>query len=280
MASDKYLTVSIDVGYAQKRVFQSQGLTFPMSSIVGVLGRNGAGKTTLLKCITGLFPTTGITWHRPMRIAALIEASQFNDGWTALQQLEHQAHLYSCSTEQIEDILVKTGLTAIKNKAIGTYSLGQKQRLGIAKTLIARPDCLILDEPTNGLDPQGIAEVRSLIQDLHHDGINIILSSHLLVEVQACCTHLVVIDKQQVQFAGPISEFSSHGVLIKSKASHQLQQFLKERNWRHSKLEDGWLIEEDLAPSVINEQCFQANITLSYLSIYERSLEASFMERS
>jgi len=280
MASDKYLTVSIDVGYGNERAFQSQGLTFPMHSIVGVLGRNGAGKTTLLKCITGLFPTCGITWNRPQRLGALIEIPKFKENWTALQQLQHHAALYDIGNSCVEEALIQTGLTDIADKPIQTYSLGQKQRLGIAKALLVQPDCLILDEPTNGLDPQGIAEVRALIQRLHKTGMNIILSSHLLGEVQACCTHLIVIDNQHVQFSGPISDFSKQGILIRAIDQERLLKFIHEKKWNHTKQRNGLLIEEHISTAAINQQCFEAGITLSHLSMYESSLETSFMERS
>lgn len=280
MASDKYLTVSIDVGYGKQRAFQSQGLTFPMNSIVGILGRNGAGKTTLLKCITGLFPTSGVTWNRTQRLGALIETPKFKETWTAFQQLQYHAALYGIGNSCVEEALIQTGLTDIADKPIQTYSLGQKQRLGIAKALLVQPDCLILDEPTNGLDPQGIAEVRALIQRLHKTGMNIILSSHLLGEVEACCTHLVVIDKQTVHFSGPISDFSTQGILIQSTECERLQNFLEGKAWKYCKREDGYIIEERLTTSEINQQCFEAGITLSHLSQHKSSLESSFMERS
>lgn len=280
MASDKYLTVSIDVGYGNGRAFQSQGLTFPMNSIVGILGRNGAGKTTLLKCITGLFPTSGVIWNKPQRLGALIETPRFKGNWTALQQLQYHGKLYGIAEGHIEDTLKQTGLLSVADKPIHTYSLGQKQRLGIAKALLAQPNCLILDEPTNGLDPQGIAEVRALIQHLHKTGMNIILSSHLLGEVQACCTHLVVIDNQTVHFSGPISDYSTQGILVQSTECELLQKFLEEKAWKHFKQKNGFLIEEELSTAEVNQQCFEAGITLSHLSMYEGSLETSFMERS
>ena len=181
MASDSYLTVSIDVRYGSKRILQCENLTFPDRSIIGVLGRNGAGKTTLLKCITGLFPIDGIQWKSDQRISALIETPRFRLNWTGRQHLQYQSNLNPASKNTVQNAIIHSGLESFIDSKVGTYSLGQKQRLGIAKALVTNPDCLILDEPTNGLDPQGIAQIRTLIQQLHQQHTNIILSSHLLV---------------------------------------------------------------------------------------------------
>ena len=277
MASDSYLTVSIDVNYGSKRILECDHLCFPIGSIVGVLGRNGAGKTTLLKCITGLFPTNGITWHTEPKISALIETPRFRLDWTGTQHLEFQARLNSEPLSYLPNVITQTGLKSFVDNKVGTYSLGQKQRLGIAKALITRPDCLILDEPTNGLDPQGIAQIRTLIQELHQQGMNIILSSHLLGEIEACCTHLVVIGNQQVQYAGSIEGYSQTGIQIRSNNHKDLLAFVQSRGWEHTVLNDGLLIKESITTETINRLCFEANITLSHLTIYESSLEDNFI---
>ena len=277
MARDSYLTVSIDVSYGSRRILQCDELSFPIGSIVGVLGRNGAGKTTLLKCITGLFPTNGISWHTESRVSALIETPRFRLDWTGTQHLEYQSRLNSASMDGLRPVIEQTGLESFVEQKVGTYSLGQKQRLGIAKALIAKPDCLILDEPTNGLDPQGIAQIRTLIQNLHKQGMNIILSSHLLGEVEACCTHLVVIGDQKVQYSGAIEGYSQTGIHIQSQNSTDLLAFVQAQSWEHTTLRDGLLITESIAADTINRMCFEAGITLSHLSLYESSLEDNFI---
>ena len=277
MASDSYLTVSIDAHYGTRRILECDRLCFPIGSIVGVLGRNGAGKTTLLKCITGLFPTNGITWHTEPKISALIETPRFRLDWTGTQHLEFQTQLTSESMVNLPNVISQTGIKSYINNKVGTYSLGQKQRLGIAKALITQPDCLILDEPTNGLDPQGIAQIRKLIQELHQQGVNIILSSHLLGEVEACCTHLVVIGEQKVQYAGPIEGYSQTGTHIRAHNHADLLAFVQSRGWEHAILNDGLLITESITAETINRLCFEANITLSHLTIYESSLEDNFI---
>ena len=277
MASDSYLTVSIDVKYGSKRILECNHLSFPNGSIVGVLGRNGAGKTTLLKCITGLFPTSGITWHTEPRISALIETPRFRLNWTGTQHLGFQARLSSSSMNSVPTVISQTGIESFVEQKVGTYSLGQKQRLGIAKALVGKPDCLILDEPTNGLDPQGIAQIRTLIQELHQQGINIILSSHLLGEVEACCTHLVVIGDQKVLYTGPIEDYAQTGIQIRSQNHTELLAFVQSQGWDYTVLNEGLLIKESIAGQTINRMCFEANITLSHLSMYESSLEDNFI---
>ena len=277
MASDSYLTVSIDVNYGSKRILECDRLSFPIGSIVGVLGRNGAGKTTLLRCITGLFPTSGITWHTEPRISALIETPRFRLDWTGTQHLEFQARLNAESIDDVPNVIAQTGLKSFVDNKVGTYSLGQKQRLGIAKALVGKPDCLILDEPTNGLDPQGIAQIRTLIQQLHQQGMNIILSSHLLGEVEACCTHIVVIGDQKVLYSGPIEDYAQTGVQIRSQNHTELLTFVQSQGWEYTVLNDGLLIKESIAGDTINRMCFEANIELSHLSMYESSLEDNFI---
>ena len=277
MASDSYLTVSIDVYYGSKRVLQCDDLTFPNGSIVGVLGRNGAGKTTLLKCLTGLFPIDGIHWNSDHRVSSLIETPRFRLDWTGRQHLQYQARLNSALEDTIPNVITQTGLEAFVDNKVGTFSLGQKQRLGIAKALVTNPDCLILDEPTNGLDPQGIADVRTLIHQLHKNGTNIILSSHLLSEVQACCTQLVVIGQQKVLYAGPIEDYSQSGIHIQAHKQTELLEFVQSQQWEYSQLNNGLLIKESISTETVNRICFEANITLSHLSMYESSLEDSFI---
>lgn len=277
MASDDYLTVSIDASYGKKTVLQCQGLTFPMGSVVGVLGRNGAGKTTLLKCIAGLFPTNEIQWRRTMTVSALIETPRFRPEWTGRQHLLHQANVYGCTIDTIEELLRLLELGDFVDKVTSTYSLGQKQRLGIARALIPQPQCLILDEPTNGLDPQGIVDIRKLIVRLNREGMNIILSSHLLTEIEACCTHLVVIHSQRVQYSGPLESYFQTGVLIQSQESKVLEDWLKNRGLNYSIHERGLLVEYS-DPATLNALCFEAGIHLTHLEQYRGSIEDKFIE--
>ncbi len=277
MASDDYLTVSIDVSYGKKRVLQCQGLTFPMGSVVGILGRNGAGKTTLLKCIAGLFPAKGVQWREETTLSALIETPRFRPDWTGIQHLFHQTRVYRCSIDYLDEVIQVLELKDFIDKTTSTYSLGQKQRLGIARALIPQPQCLILDEPTNGLDPKGIVDIRKLIRQLNSKGMNVILSSHLLTEIEACCTHLVVIQNQSIQYAGPLESYFKRGVLIQSTEPQKLTDWLTKHDFKFSEHERGLLIEHN-DPAALNALCFEANIHLSHLEKYRGSIEDTFVE--
>jgi len=279
MASDDYLTVSIHARYGKKSIVECQGLSFPSGSVVGILGRNGAGKTTLLKCITGLFPIAEIQWTKEMRIGALIETPCFRESWTGRQHLEYQIRLYKTNSD-INKAIQQTGIQAFVDQPVHTYSLGQKQRLGIARALVHQPECLILDEPTNGLDPQGIVDIRLLIAALHQQGTNIILSSHLLGEIQECCTHLVVLHNHTIQYAGPLNEYFTKGILIQATSPTALEDWLHTKQWTFTRHPQGFLIEEDIPTHSINQMCFDSGIVLTHLSTYQGSIEDSFVKET
>jgi ABC-2 type transport system ATP-binding protein len=280
MASDIYLTVSIDAKYDTKSIVQCQDLTFPVGSVVGILGRNGAGKTTLLKCIAGLFPIQGIAWSGSHKIASLIETPRFRLNWTGRQHLDHQRALHNTRRSLLGEVINTVGLSLFIDDKIATYSLGQKQRLGIARALVGDPDCILLDEPTNGLDPQGIVDIRDLIARLHNEGKNIIISSHLLGEIQECCTHLVVLHEHQIQFSGPIKHYFQTGVLIQSTNPTQLETWLKDQQWNYKLHSKGFLLQEQYSTDKINELCFSNNIVLNHLEQYEGSIEEYFVEET
>lgn len=177
-------------------------LHIPKNSIYGLLGPNGAGKSTTLKMITGIMrPTSGTIefngkqWTRAdlNDIGALIEVPPLYENLTAYENLKVKTTLLGCSDSRIEEVLQIVGLTHTGKKKVGQFSLGMKQRLGIANALISQPKLLILDEPTNGLDPMGIEEMRNLIQSFPAKGITVILSSHNLSEVQHIADHIGII---------------------------------------------------------------------------------------
>ncbi len=188
-------------------------LCIEKNSIYGLLGPNGAGKSTTLKMITGIMrPTSGtidfngMQWNRKHLndIGALIEMPPLYDNLTAYENLKVKTTLLGCSDSRIEEVLQIVGLTHTGKKRAGQFSLGMKQRLGIATALISQPKLLILDEPTNGLDPIGIEEMRTLIQSFPAKGITVILSSHNLSEVQQIVDHIGIIVGGVLGYTGKI----------------------------------------------------------------------------
>ncbi len=177
-------------------------LNIQRNSVYGLLGPNGAGKSTILKMITGILkPTSGSIdfdghpWQRKdlTRMGALIEMPPLYENLTAYENLKVRATLLGIDDKRIDEVLQIVRLTDTEKKRAGQFSLGMKQRLGIAVALLNDPQLLILDEPTNGLDPVGIEELRELIRSFPEKGITVILSSHILSEVQQIADHIGII---------------------------------------------------------------------------------------
>ncbi|KJE32317.1 lantibiotic protection ABC transporter ATP-binding protein [Geobacillus thermoleovorans] len=184
-------------------------------TIYGLLGPNGAGKSTILKMLTGLLRPTkgeiminGHPWSRKdlKDIGALIESPALYGNLTAYENLLVYAKLLNLPNSRIEEVLKIVGLENTGKKKVSQFSLGMKQRLGIAKALLNSPKLLILDEPTNGLDPLGIQDLRTLIQSFCENGMTIILSSHILSEVKQLADYIGIIQNGALKYEGKISE--------------------------------------------------------------------------
>lgn len=190
-------------------------LSVPRGSVYGLLGPNGSGKTTTLAMILGVMEPDGgsFRWFGGQtpadarkHIGALLETPNFYAYLSATENLKIVADIKRAPHSQIDDILRLVNLYDRRNSAFKTYSLGMKQRLAIAAALLGNPDVLVLDEPTNGLDPQGIAEIRSLVQTIAKQGKTILLASHLLDEVEKVCTHVAMIKKGKLLTAGTMED--------------------------------------------------------------------------
>ncbi len=188
-------------------------LSIERNSVYGLLGPNGAGKSTILKMIAGIFKPTsgrievdGHDWSRNdlKEIGALIENPPLYDNLTAYENLKVRALALGLSDERISEVLTTVQLTNTGKKKAGQFSLGMKQRLGIALALLAQPKLLILDEPTNGLDPIGIQDLRELIRSFSAKGITTILSSHILSEVELIADHIGIISNGKLGYEGEV----------------------------------------------------------------------------
>ncbi len=204
-------------GHSSRRMLALDGLTLsvPRGAVYGLLGPNGAGKSTLIRIIGGLiradsgdvrlFGQASSSLQR-RRLGMLIEAPSFYPFLTARDHLDMLAGLAGTRSD-VEPVLRRVGLHAAADKKVSAFSLGMKQRLGIGCALIGRPDALVLDEPTNGLDPDGILEMRALIQDLaHRDGLSVLLSSHLLDEVERVCDRVAILRQGRLAAEGAVAE--------------------------------------------------------------------------
>ena len=262
-------------------------------NVYGILGPNGSGKSTTLGIVLNVVNKTSgdFYWfdgntstHQALKkVGAIIERPNFYPYMTAVQNLKLVCKIKEVPTDKIEEKLDLVGLLDRKNSKFSTYSLGMKQRLAIASALLNDPEILILDEPTNGLDPQGIHQIRQIIKKVAAQGTTILLASHLLDEVEKVCTHVVILRKGEKLYAGRVDGMlASYGFfelksadnskLAKILGSHPAFLEIKEENG----LVTAFLAEELDAPS-LNAHLFKEGIVLSHLVKRKESLEEQFL---
>jgi len=231
------------------------GVTFSCEpgTITGFLGPNGAGKSTTLRMITGLArPDSGratiagrvfAALPNPARVVGtLLDASAMHNGRTGRATLRVAATVAGVPPHRVQVVLDAVGLASAAPRRVGTYSLGMRQRLGLAQALIGDPEVLILDEPANGLDPEGIAWIRNLLRDFADRGGTVLLSSHLLAEVQATADHLVVISAGQIVAQGALADLlTSTGLIVRAADEAGLRQLLTQRSIPFAARTDGAL---------------------------------------
>jgi ABC-2 type transport system ATP-binding protein len=218
-------TTALTKSYAGTAVVRNVSLHCEPGTITGFLGPNGAGKSTTLKMIVGLArPDQGtstidgrpfVELPNPTRIVGtLLDPSAMHPGRTGRATLTIAARMAGMPTDRVSHLLELVGLGDAADRRVGGYSLGMRQRLGIAQTLVGEPKVLILDEPANGLDPEGIAWMRGLLRDFADQGGTVLLSSHLLNEVQATVDHLVVISHGAIVASGPLAQLLASSSLL------------------------------------------------------------------
>jgi ABC-2 type transport system ATP-binding protein len=271
-------------------------LELPPGGIVGLVGPNGSGKSTLIRILLGLLrPTSGgatVLGHpiaSPRRYASevgtMIESPAFIASLSARANLVSLAHLHGTPMRRVDETLAQVGLTGRDREPVRRFSLGMKQRLGIAAALLTDPDLLILDEPTNGLDPAGIVEIRGLLQAIARDGRTVIVSSHLLSELEAICDRLVIIRFGKLLFAGPMAELLArtreHIDLAPENAADldRLQAVLRTAGWEVSPAGYGLrVLGRADQTAALNRAAAAAGITLSRLVFAQDSLEDLFLD--
>jgi len=279
------------------RVHAVNNLSFDIQkgNVYGILGPNGSGKSTTLGIILNVVNKTSgeFSWfggnlstHQALKkVGAIIERPNFYPYMTAIQNLSLICKIKDISTENINEKLKIVNLFERRNSKFKTYSLGMKQRLAIASALLNNPEILILDEPTNGLDPQGIHEIREIIQKIAKDGTTILLASHLLDEVEKVCSHVVVIREGVKLYSGRVDEMSiSYGLfeLSTKEPKNKLISTLNKNSNIGSIKEEGDLIiahlTQEMEASEINTYLFDNGITVSHLVKRKPSLEQQFLD--
>lgn len=279
--------------YGKVHAVNGLSLEVEEGAVFGILGPNGSGKSTtlgiLLDVVTkdsGDFRWFGQSSSTRARkqIGAILESPTFYPYLSAVQNLEIVARIKEVSFERIYPVLKTVGLLERKDDPFKNYSLGMKQRLAIASALLADPKVMILDEPTNGLDPQGIAEIRQLITDIAQSGKTIILASHLLYEVQKVCTHFAVLKKGRLIYSGSVGEALSGSDTVEVAAAdmEKLQTLVADFPYTKNIVrENGHLklsLDQAQSSADLNGYLIEKGVVLSHLRQQSKSLEKQFLE--
>jgi ABC-2 type transport system ATP-binding protein len=268
--------------------------TIEKGNVYGILGPNGSGKSTTLGIVLNVvnksegdfhwFDGSGTTHEALKKVGAIIERPNFYPYMTATQNLELVCKIKGVAKDKVAAKLEVVGLNDRAHSKFSTFSLGMKQRLAIASALLNDPEILILDEPTNGLDPQGIHQIREIIKKIASEGTTILLASHLLDEVEKVCTHVVILRKGKSLYTGSVDGMNaSHGFFtLKSKDMDALQAALEGNTAFGSIKREGEMLlvylSEPMEASEMNKLLFSKDITLSHLVKRKESLEEQFLE--
>lgn len=268
--------------------------TIEKGNVYGILGPNGSGKSTTLGIVLNVVNRTAGDFHwfdgsdsthnALKKVGAIIERPNFYPYMTAVQNLELVCKIKEVDTDIIEEKLEIVGLLERKDSKFRTFSLGMKQRLAIASSLLNSPEILILDEPTNGLDPQGIHQVREIIKDIASKGTTILLASHLLDEVEKVCTHVVILQKGVSLYAGSVDGMNTNYgfMILQSDNNTVLKSALEEMDVFTNIKQEGEVIiaylKEPTDASEVNKKLFNKGIVLSQLEKRKESLEEQFLE--
>jgi len=286
-------TQQLSKSYGNLKAVNQLSISVEKGSVYGLLGPNGSGKSTTLSMLLRIVKPTSGSWkwfgdsdHEASikKIGAIIESPKFYPYLTAYQNLKIVADIKEVSYDHIDQVLKLVGLLERKNDKYQHYSLGMKQRLAIASAMINDPEVLILDEPTNGLDPEGIIQVREIIQEIAANGTTIIMASHLLDEVEKVCSHVLILNKGEAVYNGSLSEMSitNRTIEIAANDMRQLIQVLNEITWVQSFEVDQQKIKvvlnEEVSPEVINQYFYDKGIVLTHLLSIKPKLETLFFE--
>ena len=262
-------------------------------NVYGILGPNGSGKSTTLGIVLNVVNKTSgnfswfggdVSTHNALKkVGAIIERPNFYPYMTAKQNLELVCKIKGVATTQVQKTLDTVGLLERQDDTFKGFSLGMKQRLAIASALLNTPEILILDEPTNGLDPQGIHQIRGIIQKIASQGTTILLASHLLDEVEKVCTHVVVLSKGKSLYVGRVEQMNASFGFVTLQCSDMpgLKKVLEEStSFENIKQDAAYLVAnltQEMDAAKLNAFLFEKGITLSHLVQRKESLEEKFL---
>lgn len=287
--------------YRSVKALNNVSFAVPTKTVFGILGPNGSGKTTLLGIVMDVIKASGgtYTWAGDglapndlrKKIGTLLETPNFYHYLSAEKNLKIAAMIKGRGEADIEKVLKMVNLYDRKDSKFNTFSLGMKQRLAIASALLGDPEILVFDEPTNGLDPAGIAEIRELIKELYKQGKTIIMASHILDEVEKVCTHVAIIQKGVLKTVGSVAELmntsavnAGTNILIEMSAAdnnalkNMLQQMPGVEIVTEVDSDLHIICNENITGETVNRFCFEKGIVLNKLNVKRKSLETRFLE--
>jgi ABC-2 type transport system ATP-binding protein len=285
--------IALTKRYGDTTAVDALSFTVPAGAVTGFLGPNGAGKSTTMRMILGLdAPTSGTVtvngrpyagYRRPLReVGALLEAKAVAGGRSARNHLLWLAASNGIPASRVDEVLRQVGLTSAARKLVGGFSLGMAQRLGIAAALLGDPPVLMFDEPVNGLDPEGVAWIRSLLKALAAEGRTVFLSSHLMSEMALTADRLVIIGRGRLIAQTSVSELIAEGgdnyVRVRAVETAELAAALTERGANVSTEPDGALRVTGAGADEIGEIARVRGYGLTELAVQQMSLEQRYME--
>jgi ABC-type multidrug transport system, ATPase component len=284
----------ISKNYGRIQALRNVSFSVSTGTVFGILGPNGSGKTTLLGIVMDILkPTSGQfklfgntpTNDQRKQIGTLLETPNFYHYLSGEENLKIAASIKERGAADIDRVLERVNLYTRRSSKFSTYSLGMKQRLAIASCLLGDPEVMIFDEPTNGLDPEGIAEIRELIRKLHLEGKTIIMASHLLDEVEKVCTHVAILKKGELLATGDVNEILVNEDIVEVGAEDpdQLRSVIGLIRPQVDTRENGRMLQLFYPVGTakldeINSFCFNNGVVLNHLQLKKKSLETKFFE--
>jgi ABC-2 type transport system ATP-binding protein len=274
--------------YGDQVVVDEASFTLQPGSVTGFLGPNGAGKTTTLRLLLGLAePSAGsaLVFGRPYveledpirHVGAVLESGDFDPGRSGRNHLRALALAAGIGFDRVEELLALVELSAASDRPVRTYSLGMRQRLGLAATLLGDPRVLVLDEPANGLDPQGIRWLRDFLRSMAAEGRTVLVSSHVLAEVAQTVDDVVVIHRGRLVEQGPVSRLTAGGhVVVRSPRAAELRAALERAGLSATGEAEELLVDAE-DPARVGDIAFEAGVPVHELTTRETSLEEAFL---
>ena len=292
MANEILKIENISKRYGNIEALNNLSISIYAGQVFGILGPNGSGKTTTLSIVMGIIHSDNgnFSWFEDVygndfkkRIGSLIETPNFYPYLTAQQNLSITAKIKGVSETDIERVLILTGLYERRNYRFDSFSLGMKQRLALSAVLLGDPEVLVLDEPANGLDPQGIADIREIIKGQAGMGKTIIIASHLLDEIEKVCTHAAIFKKGKLLKSGKVHELLSNEeqIFLSSDRNAELFEFLVRAGVckNVTTIDKGILIDvqQPFDSAYINKLAFENGFMLNAIETRTQSLEEQFL---